>query len=152
MNQSQLLLEKALDIAFRYHKGQYDKAGQPYILHPLRMMFALEDVKLKTIALLHDLLEDTSITIDELRNHGFTEDVLEAVITLTKTPNEAYDDFIVRISNNALARQVKIADLKDNMDLTRLKNITPIDLERLQKYHNSLIFLEKAQSSGITEQ
>ncbi len=135
--------QEALDIAFNGHKDQYDKAGQPYILHPLRLMFAFNDVTLKVIALLHDVIEDTPITIDELRSKGFSEDILEAISALTKRNDESYEQFILRVSQNSLAKQVKIADLKDNMNLARLNKITQADLERLQKYHNSLIFLEK---------
>lgn len=141
-NSLQSLFEKALDMAYHSHKGQYDKAGQPYILHPLRLMLAEDDIKLKIIALLHDTLEDTAITIDELQTQGFTGEIIEAIITLTKQPHENYSDYIKRVSLNPLARQIKIADLKDNMDLTRLKEITPKDIERLQKYHQSLAFLE----------
>lgn len=110
-------------------------------------MFAFNDVTLKVIALLHDLIEDTPITIDELRSKRFSEDILEAIAALTKRNDESYEQFILRISQNSLAKQVKIADLKDNMNLARLNKITQVDLERLQKYHNSLIFFRKNKAS-----
>lgn len=118
----------------------------PYILHPLRVMFSLDNPILKTIALLHDLIEDTQITISDLRTFDFPDEILDAILALTKKNNETYDDFIARVNQNALAKQVKIADLKDNMDITRLSDVTVTDIERLQKYHNSLKFLENSET------
>lgn len=129
-NTNSKYLAEALDIAFNAHKGQTDKAGQPYILHPLRLMFSLQDDKSKIVALLHDVIEDTTITIEDLKNKGFPQDIIEAIEALTKRPNETYQDFIERVSNNELAKTVKIADLKDNMNLTRLTELSNKDIDR----------------------
>lgn len=130
-------LARAIAIAAQAHQEQHDKAGAPYILHPLRMMAQLHGEAERTVAVLHDLIEDTDWTLDQLRAEGFSDDVLAAIDCLTKRDDESYEAFIERASYNELARQVKLADLEDNMDLRRIAEVTDQDLERLRKYHRA---------------
>lgn len=135
-------LEKAIAIACKAHDGQVDKAGQPYILHPLRLMVKFDDDEvLRIIAVLHDVVEDSDVSLDELKAEGFSEKIIEAIDCLTKKENESYEDFILRISKNELATKVKIEDLKDNLDLTRMESISDKDLTRVSKYHQALKYL-----------
>jgi len=136
-------LEKALALALKAHAGQKDKADQPYILHPLRVMVQMEDSRAKIVALLHDVLEDSEMTLNELSQAGFEDEILQAVDCLTKRDGEDYFAYLERVAQNKLARQVKMADLKDNLDVTRLKEITPADRQRLNKYLKALSFLRK---------
>lgn len=135
-------LEKALALALKAHAGQKDKAGQPYILHPLRVMLQMENTQTKIVALLHDVLEDSNITLQELKQAGFDPQILEAVDCLTRREQEDYFTYLERVAQNKLALSVKIADLKDNLDVTRLKEITPADQQRLNKYLKALTFLQ----------
>lgn len=128
------LLETAIRIAVEAHAGQKDKNGQPYILHPLRVMARVLTDEEKIVAVLHDVLEDTPWTADQLQDRGFPSHILQALECVTKRTGEAYDDFITRSASNPIAIRVKIADLEDNMDLRRLPRITPKDQERLSKY------------------
>lgn len=130
-------LEDAIILAAEAHKGQRDKYGAPYILHPLRVMARVKTETEMTVAVLHDTVEDTEWTFDRLREAGFSEDVVEAVDCLTKRDGESYDSLIERARRNALARQVKIADLEDNMDVRRIPNVTAKDTERLAKYRKA---------------
>jgi (p)ppGpp synthase/HD superfamily hydrolase len=127
-------LERAIELAVEHHKGQVDKAGKPYILHPLRLMMSVDNDDEKIVAVMHDIVEDTSITIDELKIEGFSEQVISAIGCVTKEAGEDYSSFIKRISGNPLATKVKLADLEDNMDLSRLETVTEKDLERIKKY------------------
>lgn len=131
------MLDKAIVIATNAHQGQIDKAGQPYILHPLRVMFSRTSETERICAVLHDVIEDTDITLDYLRNEGFSEDVLSALDALTRRNNESYDEFISRIVNNKIACYVKLADLCDNMNLSRIKNPSQKDNERIEKYRKA---------------
>ena len=107
-------IEKALQIAARAHEGQTDKNGQPYILHPLRVMNAVEDEAAKIVAALHDVIEDSSVTVEDLRQEGFEVGVLAALECLTHRKGESYSDYVARCKCNVIARQVKLADLEDN--------------------------------------
>ncbi len=127
-------LEKALAIAVAAHKGQKDRYGAPYILHPLRVMARVEDPQVKTVAILHDVVEDTEWTFEQLKREGFSAEILKALDCVTKREGEAYKDFVRRSASNPLARCVKLADLEDNMDVRRLPEITEKDRERLAKY------------------
>ena len=131
-------LGKAIELAKQHHKGQTDKAGKPYIEHPLRVMNQVESEEEKIVAVLHDIVEDTDISLNDLRNEGFSEEVVSAVECLTKQDGENYDSYIERISFNPLAVKIKLADLEDNRDLTRLPEVTDKDLERLEKYDKAL--------------
>lgn len=130
-------LEDAVAIAALAHRGQQDKAGAPYLLHPLRLLLRMDSELAMMAAVLHDVVEDTTWTLEQLREAGFPEAVLAAVDCLTRRSHESYDAFIDRIRQNPIARQVKIADLEDNMNLQRLVQISPKDLGRLEKYHRA---------------
>lgn len=142
------MLEKAILIATIAHKGQLDKGGSPYILHPLRLMFAMHNETEKICAVLHDVIEDTEITLDYLRNEGFSEEVLSALDALTRRSNETYDEFIRRIIKNKIASNIKLADLSDNMDLSRISNPTQKDYDRIEKYRRaSNLILDALEAS-----
>ena len=128
------LLEKAISIAVEAHRGQKDKSGAPYILHPLSVMSRVAGETEKIVAVLHDVVEDTPWTMEALRREGFPDEVLTALDCVTKREGEAYDDFVKRSGSNPVARLVKLADLEDNMDLRRMKVVSPKDTERLAKY------------------
>ncbi len=129
-------LEKAIEIAARAHAGQVDKGGAPYILHPLRVMHAVEAYgrAAQIAAVLHDVVEDTSVTFDDLLAEGFAAEVVGAVRALTKTQGEARLDAAARAAQNPIARAVKLADVGDNMDLRRLPNPGEKDFTRLKEY------------------
>ena len=129
-----MMLEKAIHLAVEAHSGQRDKAGDPYILHPLRMMLTLDTPAEKMVAVLHDVVEDTPWTLDGLRSQGFSEEIVEAVACLTKQDGESYEDFIERAAGHSIARRVKLADLEDNMDVRRLDTVTNEDQERFARY------------------
>jgi (p)ppGpp synthase/HD superfamily hydrolase len=140
-------LEDAVSTAAQAHRGQKDKAGDPYLLHPLRMMLRMKSEAEMIAAVLHDVVEDCDWTLEQLRDRGFSEDVLQAVDCLTHRNGESYEEFIKRAQQNPIARQVKIADLEDNMNIQRIRAITAKDLERLAKYHRSWCVLTKAQDT-----
>jgi (p)ppGpp synthase/HD superfamily hydrolase len=138
-------IEDAIQIAAQVHQGQKDKAGKPYILHPLRLMMRVQSETEMMVAVLHDVVEDSRDkprqedrwTIERLRDYGFSEEVLEALQGVTNKPGESYEEFIERAATNPVARRVKIADLEDNMNILRIGEIKQKDLERLEKYHRS---------------
>jgi len=117
-------LEDSIILATQAHAGQVDKAGVSYILHPLRVMFRVRSEVERTVAILHDVVEDTSITLGDLREAGYSEEILEAVDHLTRREGETYRQFIERVREDELARIVKLADLEDNMDPSRNPNPT----------------------------
>jgi len=127
-------LENAIKLAVLSHQGQVDKGGAPYILHPLRMMLTFDDPVLQMAAVLHDVVEDTPVTMEDLIEAGYPEDVLGAIDALTRREEESYDDFIDRAAAHSVGRQVKRADLEDNMNLLRIAEPTKRDLNRLAKY------------------
>ena len=143
------LIEKAISIALEAHKGQTDKYGQPYVLHPLRLMHRFRDLELQTIAILHDVVEDSDWTLDQLRSEGFSECVVGTVDALTRRDDESYESLIDRAADNLLAKQVKLADLEDNMDIRRMKAIGEADHERLNRYRRAY---EKLQNSNPNNQ
>jgi (p)ppGpp synthase/HD superfamily hydrolase len=132
-------LEEAIAIALQAHKGAFDKSGQPYILHPLHIMMQMETEEARITAMLHDVIEDSNITMADLASSGFSTSVLEALELLTHNKESvAYSDYIFNIKENALARNIKLADLKHNMDIQRLQTpLTEEDLERLNKYRQA---------------
>ena len=127
-------LERAITIATEAHCKQLDKAGAPYILHPLRVMSRFNSEAERIVAVLHDVVEDTDWTLERLSQEGFSAEVVQAVDCVTRREGESYDDFVKRSAANPLARRVKIADLEDNMDIRRLEAVIPKDAERLNKY------------------
>jgi len=139
------LLKEAICLAATLHDGQTDKGGKPYILHPLRIMLKCETNDERIVAILHDVVEDTELTIEKLYEMGFPDHIVDAVDCLTKRKKETYDEYIERIGKNELARKVKMLDLEDNMDLSRLKKVTEKDLERLKKYTKALAKLKEKE-------
>ena len=133
--------ELALKIATEAHKGQVDKAGVPYINHPLTVASLVDTEEEKIVALLHDTIEDTNITEQDLLNYGFSNKIVEAVKLLTHNKDVPYMDYVAKIKDNELARKVKIADLTHNSDLSRLKEITEKDKKRYEKYQKALLYL-----------
>ncbi len=113
-------INKALKITMEAHNGQTDKGGHSYIFHPIRVALNCNSKAEKVAALLHDVVEDTPITLEDLKAEGFDDSIIEAVKCLTKTRGEDYQDFIKRVAKNPIAREVKIQDLQDNMDVSRL--------------------------------
>jgi hypothetical protein len=130
-------VERALEIALRAHRGAVDKAGAPYILHPLRVMFAVAGEDERLAAILHDVVEDGDVTLDDLTRAGMPEAVVRAVDALTRRPDEDYAAFIDRVALDPVARAVKRADLDDNLDVTRLTEVGEKDRERINKYLRS---------------
>ena len=138
-------LEDAIALAVQAHRGQTDKAGAPYILHPMRVMFRVDTDHERMTAVLHDVIEDTTVTIEKLAGEGFPDEVLRALECLTRDKRETYEAFIERLLPNALARRVKLADLEDNSDLTRIANPTDRDRERVKKYARAIQYLKETQ-------
>lgn len=131
-------LERAIAIAAEAHAGQADMAGAPYILHPLRVMLRMTTEDERIAAVLHDVVEDCpAFPIDRLAVARFSPDVLAALDALTRREGESYGDFIERAGANPLARRVKLADLADNSDLSRLPNPGPADFRRQEKYRRA---------------
>jgi len=132
-------LDRAIEIAVSAHKGVVDKGGAPYVLHPLRMMMAVHTDEEKIVAVLHDVVEDTHWTFEDLAAEGFSESVINGLRSVTKTSDsEGYDDFIGRAKSNRIGRKVKIADITDNLDVRRIGELSQKDLERLNKYKRAL--------------
>lgn len=128
-------LERAIEIATEAHKGQYDKAGNDYIGHPIRVMDMGRTDEEKIVGILHDVVEDTDWTFEKLAEEGFSQEIIAALRCVTKlSENENYDDFIERVKKNPLATAVKINDLSDNMDIRRLPYLSDKDVKRLKKY------------------
>ena len=137
-----------MEIAASAHHGQSDKFGQPYILHPMRVMARVNSPQAKIVALLHDVVEDSATTLDDLRASGFAPEIIDAVALLTKVDDEEYTGYVSRLAHNKLARTVKMADLEDNMDLRRIPALTESDLKRLQRYHWAWVFLNEIENSN----
>jgi (p)ppGpp synthase/HD superfamily hydrolase len=134
-------LGKAISIAAQAHEGQRDKAGAPYILHPLRVMMKMTSEAERITAVLHDVIEDTGWTMERLHQEGFHGEILDALECLTRQDGEEYEKFIERVKRNPLAVKIKIADLEDNLDVSRLKEVTEADAKRLEKYKLALQML-----------
>ena len=137
------LLEKALLIATKAHAGQTDKTGADYIFHPIRVSCRCLTDEEKIVALLHDTIEDTEVTADYLLSEGFPHNIVDAILSVTRNEDERYDDFIKRCRLNPIGRQVKLHDLEDNMDISRLSQVTEKDLERLNKYIGAYRYLKE---------
>ena len=135
------LTKKAIKVAYEAHKDQYDKAGVPYINHPLHLAESMDDEYTTIAALLHDVVEDTDITLDDLAKE-FPKEVIDALKLLTHQNGVPYMDYVAKIKTNDIAKAVKIADLKHNSDLTRLDCITDKDIERIKKYQEALELLK----------
>ena len=142
-------LERAIEIAAAAHAGQIDKAGQPYILHPLRVMMKVDPIEAKIVAVLHDTVEDTPLTLASLRQEGFSETIMTVLDLLTHRPEETYEAYIRRLQVHPLAVQVKLLDLEDNRDVRRLSaNLTDQDRQRLEKYEYYWNLLQTLPAAG----
>lgn len=131
-------LERAIAIAASAHAGQVDKGGAPYIFHPLKVMLRMSSLEERIVAVLHDVVEDCGISLDDLRKEGFSEAVLSAIESVTKVPGESYEDFVERAAQNPIGRVVKLADLEENSDLSRIASPSWEDLERVEKYRRAI--------------
>jgi (p)ppGpp synthase/HD superfamily hydrolase len=127
-------LERAIAIAAAAHAGQVDKAGQPYILHPLRVMLRVTSEHERMAAVLHDVVEDTGVSLQQLIAEGFPPQVIAAVDALTKRHGESRVEAAQRASTNLIGCEVKLADNAENMDLTRIQNPSARDFARLEEY------------------
>lgn len=135
------LTKKAMKLCFEAHAGQLDKSGIPYVNHPLHVAESMTDEYSTAVALLHDVVEDTSYTAHDLREMGFPDEVVDALELLTHREGVPYLDYVRKAATNEIARAVKIADLRHNSDLTRLDDVTPADRERVAKYARALELL-----------
>ncbi len=138
------LTNAVLKFIYKAHEGAVDRAGLPYVYHPLTVAATMDDEDSTVVALLHDVLEDTSYTLEDIKGLGVSEKAIEALQLLTHDKDEPYMDYIQRIKSNPLAAKVKLADLKHNSDLSRLTEITPKDKERVKKYKEAQKILKVA--------
>ena len=143
MGTTNSLLEKALQIAVKAHSGKIDNAGAAYIFHPIRVSNRCSTDEERIVALLHDTIEDTEVTAEYLLMEGFPRNIVDAILSVTRNKDESYEDFIKRSRLNLIGRQVKLHDLEDNMDITRLEQITESDLSRLNKYLKAYKYLKE---------
>lgn len=139
------MLTKMIVLATNRHAGQFDKGGNPYILHPLRVMYQLksDDEELNCMAVGHDLIEDTNTTYKELKELGFTDRVINGIKALTKVPGETQEEVMIRITSNKDAILVKMQDLRHNSDIRRLKGVKEKDIARMIKYHEMYTALKE---------
>lgn len=128
------MLEKAIRIASIAHKNQKDKNGKPYILHPLRVMLSFESYDEKIVAVLHDVIEDSNFTLKDLKEEGFSKEIIEAIDAISRREEEEYFEFIKRVITNKMASRVKLKDLADNMNISRIENPKAEDFNRIKKY------------------
>lgn len=135
--------KKALKLCFEAHKEQKDKSGMPYVFHPFHLAEQMKDEKTTVVALLHDVVEDTDYTLDDLRKMGFEEIVVEALALLTHDDDTPYMDYVRNIKGNAIATAVKLADLRHNSDLTRVEVVDQKVLARREKYLKAIALLEE---------
>ncbi|MHC6226077.1 GTP pyrophosphokinase [Pseudomonas sp. X10] len=135
-------LERAIAVAARAHEGQRDKGGSAYILHPLRVMLRVSTPEQRIVAVLHDVLEDSPLTLSDLAREGFALKILAALLALSRRADESYEDFVVRVGGDPLARVVKLADLADNSDLSRIPCPGPADMARLARYQQASAYLQ----------
>ena len=130
-------LQRAIEISVTAHKGQVRKDGSPYVLHPLRLMMSVNSADEKIVAVLHDVVEDTDITMQQLEDEGFSKQVLAALRLVTHDDGTSYEDYITNIKGNPIARAVKLADLRDNTNVFEIPKLSAKDLQRLEKYHRA---------------
>lgn len=135
------LTKKALRISFNAHKNQIDKSGMPYVYHPFHLAEQMSDEYTTCVALLHDVVEDTDITIDDIKNEGFPKDVIDAIALMTHDNDVPYLEYVAMIKKNPIAAAVKLADLRHNSDLSRLDIVDSKALERLEKYKKAIQIL-----------
>lgn len=135
-------VNRALCLAYEAHQGQFDKSGVPYVFHPLHLAEQMPDEESIVAALLHDVVEDTDYSLEDLKSMGFPPKALEAVALLTHEGEEPYLRYVARIKENPIAKRVKLADLRHNSDLSRIRQVTERDLERVEKYAAAIGLLE----------
>ena len=135
--------KKAMKLCFQAHKDQTDKSGIPYVFHPIHLAEQMTDEDTTVVALLHDIVEDTAYTIEDLEAMGFHNQVLEAIRLMTHSDNVSYMDYVAKIKTNPIARAVKLADLAHNSDLTRLDIIDDYAIARIEKYTAAIRLLEE---------
>ena len=133
----------ALKLCFEVHKEQIDKSGMPYVFHPFHLAEQMSDEETTIVALLHDVVEDSDRTVEDLRAMGFREAVLEAITLMTHDPAVPYMDYVAQIKTNPIAKAVKLADLRHNSDMSRLETITDYDWVRAEKYKKAIEILEE---------
>lgn len=133
--------KKAIILMYNMHKNQLDKGGMPYVLHPFHVAEQMDDEDSTVVALLHDIVEDTSITLNDLVDFGFSKSQIDAISILTHPDGMDYFDYIRRIATNEISLKVKLADLQHNMDLTRIDSVDNRDLERVKKYKKCYDYL-----------
>ena len=138
------LTKKAMKLCYAAHRDQVDKSGMPYVFHPFHLAQQMKDETSIVAALLHDVVEDTVYTLDDLRNMGFPEQVLEALALLTHEASVPYLEYVARVKENPIARAVKLADLRHNSDLTRLDYVDEKTMERVEKYRRAIALLESS--------
>lgn len=134
----------ALKLCFEAHKDQTDKSGMPYVFHPFHLAEQMMDERTTVVALLHDVIEDTEYTLEDLRNMGFSEDILSAIALLTHADGVPYMEYVARIKSNPIAKTVKLADLRHNSDMSRLDIVTDYDRQRAEKYKRAIELLESS--------
>jgi guanosine-3',5'-bis(diphosphate) 3'-pyrophosphohydrolase len=134
----ELLLQRAIAIAAKAHEGQVDKAGNPYLDHPLFVMENVNSIEEKIVAVLHDAVEDSELTLEQLRSEGFPEFIVKAIAAITKIEGEPYAAYLERVMANPIALPVKIADVTHNLDIRRIANPTEADFQRMAKYKKVL--------------
>lgn len=134
-------LERAIEIAARTHAGQVDKGGAPYILHPLRVMLRVAPGAQQIVAVLHDVVEDSEVTFEDLEREGFSAEVINGLRAVTKMEGESYEDFVARAALDPVGKAVKLADLMENSDLSRIAEPSQKDLERVAKYGRAIEYL-----------
>ena len=135
----------ALKLCFEAHKDQIDKSNMPYVFHPFHLAEQMQDEETTIVALLHDVVEDTDYTIEDLRAMGFSNRILEAIALMTHAPEVPYMDYVAQIKTNPIAKAVKLADLRHNSDMSRLDFITTYDEIRAEKYKNAIALLERPE-------
>lgn len=133
-------IKKAVNIAYNAHMGQYDRFGMPYVFHPIHLAESMDTEEECICAILHDVVEDTSITFEQLEKE-FSKGVIEALKLLTHDKKVPYNEYIIRLKDNPIAKKVKLADLKHNSDITRLNYLTPKDIIRNKKYKKAIKLL-----------
>lgn len=137
------LTKKALKLCFDAHKNQVDKTGMPYVFHPFHLAEQMSDEISTICALLHDVVEDTEYTFNDIRNMGFPQEVIEVLMLLTHEDSVPYMEYVEKIGENPIAKQVKLVDLRHNSDLTRLNIVDEKALARVEKYQKAITFLSK---------
>lgn len=138
------MLPLAIEIATEQHTGQLDKAGRPYIEHPMRVMRRMRTNVERIVAVLHDVVEDGTMTLANLRKEGYSHEVIDALDSVTRRPGEEYTAFVARSAADPIGRWVKYEDLRDNADLGRIAEPTEADLARTAKYQRAMAQLEAA--------